>query len=125
MMEAVRTSETSVNLYVTIRRYIPEDTKLHFNDAALYYLKVYFKITLASTPRPTSGIFRLDYPTKMVYISHVPTLATHTIPLIILRTHAQKGVDFVIYVHKKIQLLQRTIFAFKKTVLRIQTQAFV
>jgi hypothetical protein len=29
MMEAVRTSETSVNLNVTTRRYIPEDCKLH------------------------------------------------------------------------------------------------
>jgi hypothetical protein len=29
MMEAVRTSETSVNFNVTIRRYIPEDSKLH------------------------------------------------------------------------------------------------
>jgi hypothetical protein len=29
MMEAVRTSETSVNFNVTTRRYIPEDSKLH------------------------------------------------------------------------------------------------
>jgi hypothetical protein len=29
MIEAVRTSETSVNLNVTTRRYIPEDSKLH------------------------------------------------------------------------------------------------
>jgi hypothetical protein len=29
MMEAVRTSETSVNFNVTARRYIPEDSKLH------------------------------------------------------------------------------------------------
>jgi hypothetical protein len=29
MMEAVRTSETQVNFNMTIRRYIPEDTKLH------------------------------------------------------------------------------------------------
>jgi hypothetical protein len=29
MMEAVRTSETSVNIIVTTRRYIPEDSKLH------------------------------------------------------------------------------------------------
>jgi hypothetical protein len=28
-MEAVRTSETSVNFNVTTRRYIPEDSKLH------------------------------------------------------------------------------------------------
>jgi hypothetical protein len=28
MMEAVRTSETSVNIYLTTRRYIPEDSKL-------------------------------------------------------------------------------------------------
>jgi hypothetical protein len=28
MMEAVRTSETSFNLNVTTRRYIPEDSKL-------------------------------------------------------------------------------------------------
>jgi hypothetical protein len=28
-MEAVRTSETSVNFNVTTRRYIPEDPKLH------------------------------------------------------------------------------------------------
>jgi hypothetical protein len=29
LMEAVRTSETSVNFNVTTRRYIPEDSKLH------------------------------------------------------------------------------------------------
>jgi hypothetical protein len=29
MIEAVRTSETSVNFNVTTRRYIPEDSKLH------------------------------------------------------------------------------------------------
>jgi hypothetical protein len=29
MMEAVRTSETSVNFNMTTRRYIPEDPKLH------------------------------------------------------------------------------------------------
>jgi hypothetical protein len=29
MMEAVHTSETSVNFNVTTRRYIPEDSKLH------------------------------------------------------------------------------------------------
>jgi hypothetical protein len=29
MMEAVRTSESSVNFNVTTRRYIPEDSKLH------------------------------------------------------------------------------------------------
>jgi hypothetical protein len=29
MIEAVHTSETSVNFNVTTRRYIPEDSKLH------------------------------------------------------------------------------------------------
>jgi hypothetical protein len=29
MMEAVHTSETSVNTNLTTRRYIPEDSKLH------------------------------------------------------------------------------------------------
>jgi hypothetical protein len=29
MMEAVRTSETTVNFNVTTQRYIPEDSKLH------------------------------------------------------------------------------------------------
>jgi hypothetical protein len=29
MMEAVRTSETSVNINLSTRRYIPEDSKLH------------------------------------------------------------------------------------------------
>jgi hypothetical protein len=29
MMEAVRTTETTVNFNVTTRRYIPEDSKLH------------------------------------------------------------------------------------------------
>jgi hypothetical protein len=29
MMEAVRTSEMSVNIYLTTRKYIPEDSKLH------------------------------------------------------------------------------------------------
>jgi hypothetical protein len=31
MMEAVRSSETSVNIYLTTRQYIPEDSKLEFN----------------------------------------------------------------------------------------------
>jgi hypothetical protein len=29
MMDAVRTSETSVNIYLTTLQYIPEDSKLH------------------------------------------------------------------------------------------------
>jgi hypothetical protein len=29
MMEAVRTSETSVNIYLTTRQYIREDSELH------------------------------------------------------------------------------------------------
>jgi hypothetical protein len=29
LMEAVRTTETSDNIYVTTRQYIPEDSKLH------------------------------------------------------------------------------------------------
>jgi hypothetical protein len=29
MMEAVRTSETSINFNVTTRHYLPEDSKLH------------------------------------------------------------------------------------------------
>jgi hypothetical protein len=29
MVEAVRTSETSANTYLTTRQYIPEDSKLH------------------------------------------------------------------------------------------------
>jgi hypothetical protein len=29
MMEAIRTSETSVNIYLTTWQYIPEDSKLH------------------------------------------------------------------------------------------------
>jgi hypothetical protein len=29
MMEAVRTSQTSVNIYLTTRQYIPEDSELH------------------------------------------------------------------------------------------------
>jgi hypothetical protein len=31
MMEAVRTSETLVNINLTILRYIPEDSKLYIN----------------------------------------------------------------------------------------------
>jgi hypothetical protein len=30
MMEVVRTSETSVNIYLTTRQYIPEDSKLNY-----------------------------------------------------------------------------------------------
>jgi hypothetical protein len=29
MMEAVHTSETSVNIYLTTRQFIPEDSKIH------------------------------------------------------------------------------------------------
>jgi hypothetical protein len=29
MMEAVRTSETSTNIYLTTQQYIPEDSELH------------------------------------------------------------------------------------------------
>jgi hypothetical protein len=36
MMEAVRTSETSVNFNVTTRRYIPEDSKLHYKPSDNY-----------------------------------------------------------------------------------------
>jgi hypothetical protein len=39
-MEAVRTSETSVNFNVTTRRYIPEDSILHFALSSQNYLKV-------------------------------------------------------------------------------------
>jgi hypothetical protein len=41
MMEAVRTSETSVNLSLTIWRYIPEDSKLHIRSRET--LKSYLK----------------------------------------------------------------------------------
>jgi hypothetical protein len=40
MMEAVRTSETSVNVNVTTRRYFPEDLKLHERDTL--YAKLIF-----------------------------------------------------------------------------------
>jgi hypothetical protein len=33
MMKKVRTSETSVNINLTTRRYIPEDTKLRAEDS--------------------------------------------------------------------------------------------
>jgi hypothetical protein len=38
MMEAARTSETSVNLNVTTRRYIPEDSQLQ--NTLLYNMKL-------------------------------------------------------------------------------------
>jgi DNA topoisomerase VI subunit B len=34
MIEAVRTTETSVNIYSTTRQHIPEDSKLHYNFAS-------------------------------------------------------------------------------------------
>jgi hypothetical protein len=36
MMEAVHTSETSVNFNVTTRRYIPEDSKLHHHHRSVH-----------------------------------------------------------------------------------------
>jgi hypothetical protein len=45
MMEAVRTSETSVNFNETTRRYIPEDSKLHFGSyltACIHMKRKYF-----------------------------------------------------------------------------------
>jgi hypothetical protein len=37
MMEAVCTSETSVNMYLATRQYIPEDSKLHTHR--LYFVQ--------------------------------------------------------------------------------------
>jgi hypothetical protein len=36
MMEAARTSDTSVNIYLTTRQYIPEDSKFHVHTTFLY-----------------------------------------------------------------------------------------
>jgi hypothetical protein len=47
MMEAVRTSETSVNVVTTLR-YIPEDSKLHNNETSggefLYWLSDFWLV---------------------------------------------------------------------------------
>jgi hypothetical protein len=45
MIEAVRTSETSVNIYLTMQQYIPEDSKLHTRrrenlKSHMYYVNV-------------------------------------------------------------------------------------
>jgi hypothetical protein len=45
MMEAASTSETSVNLYQTTRRNIPEDSHLHMNPVRIlapYILNIHF-----------------------------------------------------------------------------------
>jgi hypothetical protein len=39
-MEAVCTSETSVNIYLTTRQYIPEDSKLHKIHCCTNYRKL-------------------------------------------------------------------------------------
>jgi hypothetical protein len=49
MMEAVRTSETSVNFNVTTRRYIPEESKLHFNFVYLKYKTGLHTLTVCHT----------------------------------------------------------------------------
>jgi hypothetical protein len=49
MIEAVRTSETSVNFNVTTRRYIPEDSKLQMNSfhtLQTSFPKIHFNIIL-------------------------------------------------------------------------------
>jgi hypothetical protein len=46
MMQAVRTSETSVNFKVTTRRYIPKDTKLYTKSMCISY----------PSPRSFSGL---------------------------------------------------------------------
>jgi hypothetical protein len=38
MWEAVRTSETSVSIYLTTRQYIPEDSKLQRKEVFYFYL---------------------------------------------------------------------------------------
>jgi hypothetical protein len=40
MMEAVRTSETSLNFNVITRRYIPEDSKLHFEESCFWTVSI-------------------------------------------------------------------------------------
>jgi hypothetical protein len=39
MMEAARISETSVDIYLTTRQYIPEDPELHFKMLILWILQ--------------------------------------------------------------------------------------
>jgi hypothetical protein len=52
MMEAVCISETSVNIYLTTRQYIPEDSKLHhdilFHLFVVYLMALFQKLSLYS-----------------------------------------------------------------------------
>jgi hypothetical protein len=45
MMEAVRTSETSINFNMTTRRYIPEDSKLHTRHRENLKFHMFFRWT--------------------------------------------------------------------------------
>jgi hypothetical protein len=48
MMEAVCTSETSVSIYLTIRQYIPEDSKLQRKEVFYFYLSIKWIFLLAA-----------------------------------------------------------------------------
>jgi hypothetical protein len=56
-MEAVRTSETSVNFKVTTRRYIPEDSKLH-TQRLLTFHKILRHGADGITSHPKEGVLR-------------------------------------------------------------------
>jgi len=43
MMEAVRTSETSVNFNVTTRRYIPDGSKIRVHLSLLVFYATFFE----------------------------------------------------------------------------------
>jgi hypothetical protein len=74
MMEAARTSETSVNFYQITRRNIPEGSHIHCNVANIFktLLWLHFKIILQSTHR-FSKRSHLSTFSNDVYVIFPPT----------------------------------------------------
>jgi hypothetical protein len=55
MLEAVRTSETSVNFNVTARRYIPEDSELHNRRRENLKSHISFCVKLVTEPEGSAA----------------------------------------------------------------------
>jgi hypothetical protein len=62
MMEAVRTSETSVNSYLTTRRYIPETLNCVYSDMLLTVGMLQILYSVQNTTEPILGreIFKIE-----------------------------------------------------------------
>jgi hypothetical protein len=87
MMEAVRTSETSVHLYESTRHNIPEGCELHFNEFhnfTPYALSIHCN-TILTTTSAFSKVFFLVYPFDCIrFLPHPCVLHVSFVYLILL-----------------------------------------